>query len=228
MLFPAIAKQTYEKLRGLPAFSDITQFVIEHLKKISFPKERARFVHNVVDEYNREIFSHPIVQQFLPCKSGCSGCCHTQVGITSDEAELLAERVNDGIKIDYKLLEIQLNAGNNPAGFYQLEYQDRRCIFLGPDDSCKVYEDRPAVCRTNAVLGDASQCIPHEGAGGSSTIRLVKTEQSDMAIMGSFLMSNESGNISQMVSKILKKNHIAAPLKPSKQIKKSIFKDIDL
>ena len=228
MLFPAIAKQTYEKLRGLPAFSDITQFVIEHLKKITSTKERARFVHNVVDEYNREIFAHPIVQQFLPCKSGCSGCCHTQVGITSDEAELLAERINEGIKIDYKLLEIQLNAGNNPAGFYQLEYEERRCIFLGTDDSCRVYSDRPSVCRTNAVLGDASQCVPQEGSGESSTIRLVKTEQADMAIMGSFLMSSESGNIAQMVGKILKKNHSPTPLKITKVPKKSIFKDIDL
>jgi Fe-S-cluster containining protein len=228
MLFPAIAKQTYEKLRGLPAFSEITQFVIEHLKKITSPKERARFVHNVVDEYNREIFAHPIVQQFLPCKSGCSGCCHTQVGVTSDEAELLAERINDGIKIDHNLLEIQLNAGNNPAGFYQLEYENRRCIFLGTDDSCRVYSDRPSVCRTNAVLGDASQCIPKEGSEEGSAIRLVKTEQSDMAIMGSFLMSSESGNIAQMVGKILKKNHSLSPLKISKAPKKSVFKDITL
>jgi len=228
MLFPAIAKQTYEKLRGLPAFSDITQFVIEHLKKITSPKERARFVHNVVDEYNREIFAHPIVQQFLPCKSGCSGCCHTQVGVTADEAELLAERINEGIKIDHKLLEIQINAGNNPAGFYQLEYKNRRCIFLGTDDSCRVYSDRPSVCRTNAVLGDASQCIPQEGNGESTTIRLVKTEQSDMAIMGSFLMSSESGNIAQMVGKILKKNHNPSPVKIPKAQKKSVFKDNDL
>jgi Fe-S-cluster containining protein len=228
MNFPAIAKQTYEKLRSQPAFSNITQFVIEHLRKISSPTERARFVHHVVDDYNREIFAHPIVQKFLPCKSGCSACCHTQVGITEDEAELLAERVNEGLKIDYALLQKQVKAGNNPEEYYQLSYENRRCIFLGADDSCQAYSDRPSVCRTNAVLGEASQCSPHVGDGEPETIRLVKTEQADMAIIGSFLMSKDSGTLAQMVGQILLKNKSPVPPKNSEPRKKSISKDINL
>jgi Fe-S-cluster containining protein len=228
MNFPAIAKQTYEKLRSQPAFSNITQFVIDHLKKISSPLERARFVHHVVDDYNSVIFAHPIVQKFLPCKVGCSGCCHTQVGITEDEAELLASRVNEGLKIDYALLQNQIKVGNSPEDFYQLSYENRRCIFLGTDDSCQAYNDRPSVCRTNAVLGEASQCSPHVGDGEPETIRLLKTEQADMAIMGSFFMSKESGTLPNMLGRILLKNKPNIFPKNFEPRKKSVFNDIDL
>jgi Fe-S-cluster containining protein len=228
MNFPAIAKQTYEKLRSQPAFSDITQFIIEHLKKISSPLERARFVHHVVDEYNKEVFAHPLVQKFLPCKVGCSGCCHTQVGITDDEAELLAERINDGLKIDLNLLKTQLAVGNNPEEFYKLSQENRRCIFLGSDESCQVYNDRPSVCRTNAVLGEASQCSPHVGDGEPQTMRLLKTERADMAIMGSFFTARESGTIANMVSRFISMKNEPNPVKKTGTRKKSIFKDLVL
>lgn len=228
MNFPAIAKQTYDKLRSQPVFSNITQFVIDHLQKISSPLERARFVHHVVDDYNREVFAHPLVQKFLPCQVGCSGCCHTQVGITEDEAELLIENINEGLKIDYAILHNQVKAGNNPEDFYQLSYENRKCIFLGTDNSCQVYNDRPSVCRTNAVLGNASQCYPHVGEGEPQILRLVKTEQADMAIMGSFFMSKESGNLAHMLGQILLRNKATISSKDSKPHKKSVFIDEDL
>lgn len=225
MNFPAIAKQTYEKLRSQPAFSNITQFVIDHLKRISSPLERARFVHHVVDDYNREVFAHPLVQEFLPCKVGCSACCHTQVGITEDEAQLLVGRINDGLKIDYNLLQNQIKAGNNSEGFYQLSYKERKCIFLGEDNSCQVYNDRPSVCRTNAVLGEASQCSTQDGNVGPKALRLLKTEQADMAIMGSFLMSKENGTLAYMIGQIFLAIKPTTSSKNSKPRKKSIFID---
>ena len=228
MNFPAIAKQTYEKLRNQPFFSNITQFVIDHLQRISSPQERARFVHHIVDDYNREVFAHPIVQKFLPCKVGCAGCCHTQVGVTCDEAELLAERINEGVKIDYALLQKQIKAGNNPEDFYLLSYENRKCVFLGSDDKCQVYNDRPSVCRTNAVLGEASQCYPYENESDAQTLRLVKTEQADMAIMGSFFMSKESGTLANMLGKILQKSIVSSGSKISNTPKKSISNDQDL
>ena len=228
MNFPAIAKQTYEKLRSQPAFSNITQFVIDHLKKISSAQERARFVHHIVDDCNREVFAHPMVAQLSPCKVGCSGCCHTQVGITEDEAALLAERVEEGVKIDFNLLEKQIKMGNNPEDFYKLSYDNRRCIFLGSDDACQVYNDRPSVCRTNAVLGEASQCYPNTNPDEAHSIRLLKTEQADMAIMGSFFMAKTSGTMASMLGNLLMKNKLSIQSKPAKSTKKSIFNDFDL
>ena len=38
-----------------------------------------------------------------------------------------------------------------------LPYVDGRCQFLGADDRCTIYDDRPAACR-------AFQCVPHFNA----------------------------------------------------------------
>ncbi len=225
MNFPAIAKQTYDLLKGQQAFSNISAFIILHLKKISSPTERAKFVHNVVDEFNREVFAHPLVKELSGCKAGCTGCCHTQVSITEDEAELLARIVNDGLKIDRAQLQKQMNAGNKSEDFYKLSYESRKCVFLGSNNLCLVYEDRPSVCRTNAVLGDSSQCSTENGYDEKKTLRLVKTSQSDMAIIGSFQVSNNSGTLALMLGKILLKSSVK---KEIFQKKKSISNDFEL
>lgn len=203
MNFPAIAKQTYDQLKEQTAFSKITDFVVLHLKKIASPIERAKFVHNIVDEYNRQIFSHPLVKELSPCKAGCAGCCHTQVSITEDEADLLASIVEGGVKIDFARLQKQMKAGNESGEFYKLSYEDRRCVFLGSDNKCQVYSDRPSVCRTNSVLGEASQCSTENGYNEKQTLRLVKTAEADMAIVGSFLFSKTNGAMAFMLGKIL-------------------------
>lgn len=224
MNFPAIAKQTFDLLRGQSAFSSITDSVLFHLKKISSHLERARFVHHIVDDYNREVFAHPLVKELSPCKAGCTGCCHTQVSITEDEARLLASRVQEGVKIDNALLQKQMNAGNCSDEFYKLSYESRKCVFLGSDDLCQVYEDRPSVCRTNAVLGSATQCSTQNGQDIGQPIRLIKTAKADMAIVGSFLASKNNGTLGFMLGQILLKS---APKKDQNK-KKSISKDMDL
>jgi Fe-S-cluster containining protein len=222
MNFPAIAKQTYESLKGQPAFSNITNFIIAHLKRISSPLERARFVHHVVDDYNRTVFSHPLVKELSPCKAGCSGCCHTQVSITEDEAELLASIINDGLKIDLKRLNDQYEASNSSEDFYKLSYNSRKCIFLGEDDRCQVYNDRPSVCRTNSVLGEASQCSTQAGLDPKQTLRLVKTAEADMAMMGAFLSSKNNGTLAYMVRKFIEKSLITK-VKPNKKSISKLF-----
>lgn len=228
MNFPAIAKQTYESLKGQIAFKSISDFIVNHLKKISSPLERARFVHNVVDDYNIAVFAHPIVQKLSPCKSGCSGCCHTQVSITEDEADLLISRINDGIKIDYSALYKQMQSGNSSEDFYKLSYDERKCVFLGSENNCQVYKDRPSVCRTNAVLGEASQCSTVQGLNPNQSQRLINTPQADMAIIGSFMSSKESGMLAHIIGKKLFKNKsISEAVKP-RTFKKSISNDQDL
>jgi len=203
MNLPAIAKQTYDQLKEQASFSKITDFVVHHLKKISSPLERARFVHHVVDDYNRSVFSHPLVKQYSPCKAGCAGCCHTQVSITEDEANLLASLVENGLKIDHARLQKQMKAGNDSAEFYKLSYADRKCVFLGSDNLCQAYNDRPSVCRTNAVLGEASQCSTEKDLNENQQLRLIKTSEADMAIMGSFMASKSNGALALMLGKIL-------------------------
>jgi len=219
MNFPAIAKQTFDLLKENPMFSSISDFMIAHLKKIDSPIERAQFVHDAVDDYNLEVFAHPLVKELVACKVGCSACCHTQVSITEDEAELLSQKVLSGIKIDYALLRKQMDAKNEEISFNKLSYEERKCVFLGDDQTCQVYDDRPSVCRTNAVLGSPIQCSPNVASGEKQSLRLVKTSKADMAIMASFILSRSSGTLANMLGvKLLKK----------KPLKKFISNDLVL
>lgn len=205
MNVPAIAKSTFELLKNQPEFSSITQTIIKSLKKIKNNFEKARFIHNVVDEYNKEVFSHPLLVEFVPCKSGCSACCHTQVSVTTEEAELLIHHIDNGVDINYELLSLQSEAQNNAENFYKLSYQERACVFLSEKGACKVYKDRPSVCRTNAVIGEASQCATDTSGPGPQ--RLVKTSKADMAIVGAYCVTAESGALPYMLAKLLKERN---------------------
>lgn len=202
MKVPAIAKKTFDQLSKNPEYMVIVQYVIEKLSKIASSIQRAQYVHKVVDEFNQITFDHPLVHQFSPCKMGCTACCHTQISVNQDEANLLAQKVNEGIKIDHDLLLKQANRGDEASEFYKLSYDDRACIFLDDNGACKVYEDRPSVCRTNAVLGDSTQCRTDDG---NQQVRLVKTSEADMAIYASYLFANESGTLPVMLRKALNK-----------------------
>lgn len=185
MKFPAIAFQTYNRLKNNPKFLAITEFIIRTLRPIASATERAMIVHQFVDDCNEEILNNPLVKQYSGCKKGCSACCHTEVSVTPDEAELLAERVLNGVTIDTQKLFVQKQVIDSKESYYSLPYNQRGCVFLGEEGECRVYEDRPSVCRTNVVLGDASQCSTEDGQ--MKEMRLVKTEQADMVIMGAFM-----------------------------------------
>lgn len=200
MNVPAIAKKSFDELQTRPEFLSIVKKMLKRLKKISSSLERARLIHKSIEEYNQEVFSHPLVKELSPCKLGCSACCHTQVSVTSDEAELLAMHINNGLEIDREKLKSLMLAGNDDDKYFAIPYQDRACIFLDSKGACRVYADRPAVCRTNAVLGPASQCDT------STTIqptRLIRTPKSDMVTYASFMFAKTSGSLPHMVGKVL-------------------------
>jgi uncharacterized protein len=200
MNVPAIARKTFEELRHLVEYNSIVNSILEHLTVRTLPEERARHVHKVIDEYNQEVFSHPLVKEFSPCTKGCSGCCHTQVSVTDDEARVLADKILSGLTIDMDHLKKQMETENDSTAFFNLSYAARKCVFLDDHGSCRVYEDRPSVCRTNAVLGSADQCDTSESI---KPLRLVLTQKADMVIYGSYLFAKESGSLPHMVGKLL-------------------------
>lgn len=202
MNVPAIAKKSFDELKALPEFKAIYDFISSNLDLIPDSVTRAKLIHAIVDEFNKEIFSHPLVAQLCPCKVQCTDCCHTQVSITSEEADLLLSRIAEGLAIDEDLLKIQMEAKNDSTAFFKIKFEDRRCIFLSEDGSCSVYEDRPAVCRTNAVLGEASQCSTRDSI---QKTRLVKTPKSDIAIYTLFEKAESAGTLPYMIGSRLKK-----------------------
>lgn len=200
MNVPAIAKRTFEELRNKSEFISIVHDVVKELQQLSNPISRAKFIHNLIEALNRDVFSNPLVQQLSPCKMGCSACCHTQVSVTEDEAILMAQLVRDGIGIDLNQLELQAQAQNDSDTFYQIPFPKRACVFLDENGACRIYENRPSVCRTNAVLGDNDQCDTRTEI---KPTRLVKTSQSDLVIYASFLGAKDSGTLPYMLTKAI-------------------------
>jgi uncharacterized protein len=201
MNVPAIAQKTFIELRTRVEAMELVQFVLKKLNKTHEPIKRARYVHRIVDELNEYIFNDPQVKTLSPCTSGCSACCHTQVSVTKDEADLLASRIQNGVKINLDKLHVQMAIKNSTAAWNALTYEERKCVFLDTENKCSVYEDRPSVCRTNAVLGEASQC---DTSNGPQPTRLVKTPEADLAIYASYLHSSEGGTLPYMLAKSLK------------------------
>lgn len=68
----------------------------------------------------------------LTCRNGCSGCCVD--GLTVFEAEADNIRRRHG--------ELLAGGRPHPAG---------RCAFLGEAGSCRIYAQRPYVCRTQGL-----------------------------------------------------------------------------
>lgn len=200
MNVPAIAKKSFDELQKKPEFLSIVKKILKRIKRITSSLERARFIHKTIDEYNEEVFSHPLVKELSPCKLGCAACCHTQVSVTADEAELLARHINNGLDIDRNRLKSLMLAGNDSNKYYSIPFKERACIFLDNAGGCRVYEDRPAVCRTNAVIGPASQC---DTSTSIQPTRLIRTPKADMVIYASFMFSKTSGSLPNMVGKAL-------------------------
>jgi hypothetical protein len=122
------------------------------------------------------------------------------VSVTSSEAKLLVEKIRDGAEYNRERLQKQAQTLDSTQNFYKLSHEDRKCIFLNQEGLCGVYEDRPSVCRTNAVLGNASQC---DTTSGLQPTVLVKTPTSDLVIIASFIASKVNGALAHMVSKFL-------------------------
>lgn len=200
MNVPAIAQRSFDELKKQARYLSLVQLILKKLNKFHTAPKRVEFLHRMIDDFNQEIFSNPTIQQLSPCKKGCTACCHTQVSVTQDEAQVLAARVESGVVIDLERLKLQMKAGDEAADFYAIPYQERKCVFLNAEGACQVYLDRPAVCRTNAVIGEASQCDTSEKI---LPTRLIKTPSADMVIYASYLHAPTSGSLSHMLAKAL-------------------------
>lgn len=99
-----------------------------------------------------------IIQPSTPCKKGCSYCCYMAVGISEQEAEIIAKHTGRPMRSG-----LTLKAFVNEQNIRTFsEYQERvvsrhrgvRCTFLGDEGECTIYEVRPLACRTNFNLSD--------------------------------------------------------------------------
>lgn len=198
---PALASKTFNRLKDHKDFFQITKSIIKRLRKINSPIKRAKYVHREIDDALQEVLKEKLVKDLISCKKSCTFCCHTQVSVTSDEAELLAQKVIGGVEIDINRLYLQQSVQNNSEAFFQLKFQDRKCVFLNNAGECSVYENRPSVCRTNYVLSEPKNCDTQDG--NIKPMRMLNTEKADMIIIGAYSNSKENGTLPFLLWKAL-------------------------
>lgn len=95
-----------------------------------------------------------------PCQLCSANCCKQNghayaVLLESDERRKFAPFSHD----------VPIDRGDGAIVVERvLPYRDGRCPFLGPDDLCTIYDDRPHNCRR-------FECVPGYRLGGSSLSR---------------------------------------------------------
>lgn len=204
MDFPAIAYKTYQQWKNNSSMSAFFFNVVRTLQSIKNPITKTRKFHQIINENIDSIFEDTTVTRSVSCKIGCSGCCHTPVSVSNEEAQLLAHRVKSGVEISLKNLERQAILGNSSAAYYSLSFENRKCVFLSEKGACSVYEDRPAVCRTNFVVGNPKQCDTSDGK--EKPVRLLNTTKADMAIIAGFKTATSSGLLPSMLYRELNRS----------------------
>ncbi len=123
------------------------------LGAVAVGRQRGHALHRMLDATQK-----PTAGLAITCRRGCSGCCHYEIEVTGDEAEVLAAEVRGGVEIDRARLESQAARERRGREWENILHPDNRCVFLGADGACRVYDSRPAACRRHLVTTPAEAC----------------------------------------------------------------------
>jgi Fe-S-cluster containining protein len=102
----------------------------------------------------------------IACTKGCSHCCYIRVSISDVEAVRLLQ-ITRARSIDLDVARLAKQAASNDEhDWLTLSYEDRRCVFLGTDGTCQVYDARPIACRKYFVIDSPTYCDTRSNATG--------------------------------------------------------------
>lgn len=139
---------------------------IDQVRRIAFQPaiNVAYTLHQQTDEHIAQLLAKDPRAKDVQCRKGCSACCHLNVDVFPQEAQLLLAVVAEqGITIDEAKLARQ--AGKTLDAWRELPHEDRACVFLGADQTCQVYEHRPSACRKYLVVTDPALCDVQKNPG---------------------------------------------------------------
>lgn len=175
------------------------------LSKIESPLDRGRKVHEYVEFEISKNDHTPIT-----CHKGCAACCHLEVEITSDDAAVLKEALLNGIEIDYnKLSQIASRSKHDPL-WNKGVVSENRCVFLGDDKACRIYEHRPSSCRKLSVVSDPKLCEDMNSSPVPRTFPMV-----EIILSAAMSLDNmTSGPMAKMLLELLLESQAPAPKLP--------------
>lgn len=131
----------------------------------------------------------------VSCKAGCSFCCRINVDTTETEAAVVVAYAKEhGIEIDIAALKEQATAHNDDRPFLK----HAKCVFLGEDNLCKVYEVRPNACRKYFVITEPYLCEATKENLRSKDVGVSVSWRIEI-IASALINIEESGNFSQLL-----------------------------
>ncbi len=110
----------------------------------------------------------------LDCRAP-KGCCWLVTGAYLHEGVAIAARLIDEGRDTPELRQALGTAAHEMETSDTMSYR-RPCVFLGPDDRCTVYEDRPSVCGAHLVTSPAMACSDSTATTVSALVGTLHTE----------------------------------------------------
>ncbi len=159
---PQLASTLAELRETLPAtvFEELVrevrrvyQLYSDRLREMAPGVARGRELHRLLNRTMEQA-----APKNISCRRGCAACCRYEVEITWDEAEVLKEAVLGGVAIDETRLSALAQRERKSPLWSNLGDPESRCVFLGEDGACRVYEHRPAICRKHLVTSPPAAC----------------------------------------------------------------------
>ncbi len=143
----------------------------------------------IISSEIREVLERTIISNGgrIPCKQGCTVCCHYLVLLSTPEALRMLEEVihlppkqygdvMESCSMMAKSVQEYISKSIAPCDTIVTSAQQKKfadwyfrqkkpCVFLH-NESCSIYEQRPLVCREHLVGGTVSSCSVKEADEG--------------------------------------------------------------
>eukprot|EP01124_Arcella_intermedia_P035157 TRINITY_DN8886_c0_g1_i1.p1 TRINITY_DN8886_c0_g1~~TRINITY_DN8886_c0_g1_i1.p1 ORF type:complete len:420 (+),score=117.05 TRINITY_DN8886_c0_g1_i1:30-1289(+) len=143
---------------------------------------RAVYLQNEIDNSLQMVLENEKGKgKEITCKKGCAFCCHRMVDITSDEAFLLTNKLEEmegGTISNKTIAELTMKANQFPSTIkgdkfqWKADYEVSKCIFL-KNSECSVYQQRPVTCRLMNVVSDPQLCSKEATNPQDKSTRLI-------------------------------------------------------
>lgn len=129
----------------------------KQLERIPKGYERGVAVHHAMDRVIKETAGSLPEGTSISCTRGCNHCCHMRVSVAASEADVLISHIKKlGLRLDRDRAKLQI--GQKSSEFSLLGWDKQRCLLLGKNGDCQVYQWRPTACRKYAVVSEPEMC----------------------------------------------------------------------
>ena len=192
--------QDQQKNHPSQQFQRLAQITYHHFQQCIFSlnkhspgQERAIATHKLIDLQLARKSSEEI-----SCRKRCTTCCYFPKQITDDELDLLALLIKSGTSIDWQLLEQQSLMIENEQFQALPPRPATRCLFLGEDALCQIYDHRPMVCRNLRVTSPSEECAKPYG-------KVMRSRNLSPEIVISAALNSPGNGLGSMQLKLRKK-----------------------